>query len=206
MWQSIGKPWQTAFAQGWEAFTNGSIPIGAVITDENDEIISTGRNRILEHDVKNPKIAHAELECLLNLDLSAYPNIKQYTLYTCMEPCPMCFGAIVMGNLRHLKVAARDSYCGAVYLGETDAYIKSKNINIEFVRDTLAVVQIALQTYFELKHNDGKRNIVIDHFEKDNSTAVRIADTLYSEKYLDACVHNLVEINDVFDNIIARTK
>ena len=49
--------------QGWEAFKNGSIPIGAVITDEIGNIISTGRNRIYEIDTLNTKIAHAETEC-----------------------------------------------------------------------------------------------------------------------------------------------
>ena len=100
--------------QGWEAFKNGSIPIGAVITDENGNIISTGRNRIYEHGALNPKIAHAETECLSKLDLSKYPDVKKYTLFTCMEPCPMCFGTFVMSNFRKLRIAAKDSYGGVV--------------------------------------------------------------------------------------------
>jgi tRNA(Arg) A34 adenosine deaminase TadA len=44
MWTSISRAWQIAFEQGWEAFQNGSIPIGAAIADENGNVISFGRN------------------------------------------------------------------------------------------------------------------------------------------------------------------
>ncbi len=99
-WNDVERPWKVSFEQGWEAFKNGSIPIGAVITNEIGEIIFAGRNRMNESEIPNPKIAHAEMECLLNLDTLKYPNVKEYTLYTCMEPCPMCFGALVMSNIR----------------------------------------------------------------------------------------------------------
>lgn len=73
MWDSVETPWKIAFMHGWEAFKNGSIPIGAVITDETGNILSAGRNRMYEYGTLNPKIAHAETECLLKLDL---PVIK----------------------------------------------------------------------------------------------------------------------------------
>lgn len=59
MWNEIAEPWKMAFLQGWEAFKNGSIPIGAAIIDENGYVISVGRNRLYEHGTLNPKIAHA---------------------------------------------------------------------------------------------------------------------------------------------------
>ena len=105
MWKDITGPWKVAFHNGWISFINGSIPIGAVIVDETDNIISTGRNRLFENTNLNSKIAHAETECLQNLDINKYPNVKQYTLYTSMEPCPMCMGTIVMSNVRKVKIA-----------------------------------------------------------------------------------------------------
>ena len=89
-WRDLEKPWRAAFEQGWRSFVSGSIPIGAVIADEKGEIIVAGRNRLYEACHFNPKIAHAEMDCLLNLDISKYPEVKSYTLFTCMEPCPMC--------------------------------------------------------------------------------------------------------------------
>jgi deoxycytidylate deaminase len=106
----------------------------------------------------NHKIAHAETECLLKLDLSKHPNVKQYTLYTCMEPCPMCFGTIVMSNFRKLRIAAKDSYCGAAYYCEIDPYIKAKNMQVEFELGILQIVQLTLQTYFEIRLCSGEIN------------------------------------------------
>jgi len=35
-------------------------------------------------------------------------NIRTFTLYTTLEPCPLCFGAIVMGSIRNvLKLRLR---------------------------------------------------------------------------------------------------
>ncbi|NLK87379.1 MAG: nucleoside deaminase [Clostridiaceae bacterium] len=202
MWEKVSEPWKIAFSQGWESFKKGSIPIGAVITDEIGNIISVGRNRMYESGTLNPRIAHAETVCLQNLDISKYPNVKQYTLYTAMEPCPMCFGTIVMSNFRKIKVAARDSYCGAVYLSEQDPYIKSKNMQIEFESGLLQDIQIVLQAYFELRACNGEVNKIVDIFCRDCPEAVQIAKAFYEEKYLDFCVQSNKEFKDVFESIV----
>lgn len=204
MWNDIAEPWKMAFLQGWEAFKNGSIPIGAAIIDETGNVISVGRNRLYEHSTLNPKIAHAETECLQKLDLKKCPNVKQYTLYACMEPCPMCFGTIVMSNFRKLKVAARDSYCGAVHYCEVHPYIKSKKMQVEFELGVLQAVQLTLQSYFELRACNGEVNRIVDIFCKDCPEAVKIAKSLYNEKYLDFCVQSNKEFKDVFDSILSR--
>jgi tRNA(Arg) A34 adenosine deaminase TadA len=193
MWNEISEPWKIAFLQGWEAFKNGSIPIGAAIADENSNIISVGRNRLYEQSTLNPKIAHAETECLRNLDVSKYPNVKQYTLYASMEPCPMCFGTIVMSNFRKLKVAAKDSYCGAVHYCEDDLYIKAKKMQVEFEYGIFQVVQLTLQSYFEIRACNGELNKVVDVFSYDCPEAVKIAKTFYRELYLDYCVQSNIE-------------
>ena len=205
MWDTISKAWQTAFELAWEAFINSSIPIGAVIVDENNDIISSGRNRLYEKDILHPKIAHAEMEALQKLDFAKYPGYT-YTLYTTMEPCPMCFGTIVMSNIRTLRIAARDGYCGALHLREKDQYIASKNIKATFEHGVLETVQLAMQTYFELKARNGEMNRVTSVFERDNSIAVEIAKSLYSEKLLDRYVENKTPFSELFNEIIKRSK
>jgi len=116
----------------------------------------------------------------------------------------MCFGAIVMGNIRNLRVAARDGYAGATYLSKIDPYIKSKNVHIEFTGGALERVQIVLQCYFELNISNGKGNVMMDCFEKDVPDAARFAKTLYHEKYLESCVKNCTEIKEVFNTILER--
>jgi tRNA(adenine34) deaminase len=204
-WDEVDIPWKIAFSQGWESFRNGSIPIGAAITDESGNIISVGRNRLYEATALNPKIAHAEMECLQKLDTAKYPNVKQYTLYTCMEPCPMCFGTIVMSNFRKVKVAAKDSYCGAAYLSETDPYIKSKNMHIEFESNILQYIQVVLQAYFEIRFCNGEINMIADIFSQDYPEAVQAAKAFYKEdKYLDYCVQSNMDFKDVFEAIVLK--
>ena len=203
-WNEIEKPWQVAFGQGWQAFKKGSIPIGAAVIDEKGDIISVGRNRIYENETRNPRIAHAEMECLLNLDISKYPNVREYTLYTCMEPCPMCFGTIVMSNLRKVKIASRDSYCGAVHYCEKDPYIAAKNMQVTFERGTLEMVQLVLQAYFELRACNGEINRVVKAFQKDNPIAVKIAEEYFENRYLDICAQKDIDISEVFQAIVSR--
>lgn len=202
-WCDIEKPWQAAFEQGWEAFRNGSIPIGAVIVDETNEIISVGRNRIFEFSTPNSKIAHAEMECLLKLDIQKYPNVKEYTVYACMEPCPMCFGTIVMSNIRKVKIASRDRYCGAAHYSVDDPYVVSKNMNISFEMGKLETVQLVMQTYFELRVHNGEMTKPIQDFQKDNLDAIRIAEEYYRDRTLDIFSQNGRSMRAVYDSIVS---
>ena len=113
MWNDISKIWQAAFYEGWNSFKNGSIPIGAVIADENDNIICTGRNRVSEITDGNHRIAHAETDCLLRLDTRKYPDVKNYTIYACMEPCPMCMGALLHCKIGGIVFGAFDERTGS---------------------------------------------------------------------------------------------
>lgn len=203
-WNDVEKPWQVSFEQGWKAFKKGSIPIGAVIIDEKSNIISMGRNKIYEYETLNPKIAHAEMECLLNLDILKHPNVREYTLYTCMEPCPMCFGTIVMSNIRKVKIASRDSYCGAAHYCEDDTYIASKNMQVSFERGILESVQLVLQSYFEIRACNGEMNRVVQAFQKESPLAVKIAEEFFGDRYLDVCSKNGIDISEVFKTIVSR--
>ena len=206
MWNSLETPWQTAFELGWESLKHGSIPIGAVIADEAGNIISQGRNRLHENFAMNPKIAHAEMEAIQNLDVSKYQKLKEYTLYTCMEPCPMCMGTIVMSNIRKLNIAAKDSYCGAAHLCKDDPYISSKNTQVIFMNGILETAQLTLQAYFELKNAGGETNHIFSIFDKDNPVATRIAKSFYKENYIEAAIAKKMPFSDVFNEIEARSK
>ena len=206
MWNNLEITWKAAFELGWESLKCGSIPIGAVIIDETGDIISQGRNRIYESFAKNPKIAHAEMEAIQNLDVSKYPKLKEYTLFTCMEPCPMCMGTIVMSNIRKLYIAAKDSYCGAVHFCKDDPYIASKNTQIIFEKDILETTQLTLQAYFELKKANGEMNHIVSIFEKDSPVAVRIAKSFYVDNYIETAINEEMPFSVVFNQIEKRSK
>ena len=204
MWKDIGKIWQAAFSEGWEAFKHGAVPIGAAITDASGSIICTGRNRIGEIEHGNNRIAHAEMDCLLKLDTMVYPNVKEYVLYACMEPCPMCMGTFVMSNLRTLRVAARDHHCGAVHYLTDDPYVNRKNIDAKFELGELELVQLTMQSYYNIKRNNGEPDTVTRRFEKDCPKAVALAEAFYKERLLDKMAERNADVEEVFDLIVGK--
>ncbi len=206
MWNDISLIWQAAFSEGWEAFKNGSVPIGAAICDDSGRIICTGRNRRGELTEGNRRIAHAETDCLNRLDTKKYPDFCGYTLYACMEPCPMCMGTFVMSGLRKLRSAARDGYCGAVHYRDMSSYIKSKNIDVIFEGGDMELVQLTMQTYYELRriNESSSGRLVIERFAKDRPQAMTIARELYDGRILDSYADSGAGFGEVFDMIAGK--
>jgi tRNA(adenine34) deaminase len=85
----------------------GNLPIGAVITLDG-EVVAEGKNTIWE-----PMLApnrHSEIEALPP-DLRA--RAGEMTLYTTLEPCMMCLGAILVYHIGRVVFGAYDSRGGS---------------------------------------------------------------------------------------------
>lgn len=108
-----------------------------------------------------------------------------------------------MSNIRKVRVAAKDAYCGAVYLTETDPYIKSKNLQVKFELGILQDVQVVLQAYFELRACNGEVNKVVDVFSQYCPEAVQTAKDFYKERYLDHLAQSNKEFREVFESIVS---
>ena len=78
MWKELSEEWKSTFEQAWLAFKNGSLPIGAIITDEIGKVIIEGRNETCEDTYPNKRTAHAEMACVRYLDIEKYPNFKKF--------------------------------------------------------------------------------------------------------------------------------
>jgi tRNA(adenine34) deaminase len=90
------------------AMQAGERPIGAVIV-HNGQIVGRGR---AEHQGKHNRLAHAELNALLMTaeSLYDYPH-DNGIIYTTLEPCEMCLGAIVMSDVvNHVVFALADRW------------------------------------------------------------------------------------------------
>ena len=203
MWENLSEIWKAAFEEAWEAFKSGSIPIGAVITDENGNIILKDHNRSNETGVINRSISHAEANALRSLDTSEY-NPKSLTLYSTMEPCPMCFGTAVMANIKRLRYAARDPHCGFVHIKDEDDYLRSKNLDYRFENDEKEIVQLTIQSYHELRYiSMGAGDGVLNKFRLLNGKAVSIAERLFAEKKLDSFAESGKSFGAVYDFIVS---
>jgi tRNA(adenine34) deaminase len=84
----------------------GERPIGAVIVHEG-QVIGRGR---AQHEARHSQIAHAELNALLQAEQFINAHIHGgCILYTTVEPCVMCLGAIVMSDVDHVVYALPDT-------------------------------------------------------------------------------------------------
>jgi tRNA(adenine34) deaminase len=105
-----------ALAEAEAAGEAGQLPIGAVLVLDG-EIVSRGRNRHLE---RRTQLAHAELEALLEGGEAAWSRHDDCVLYTTVEPCPMCFGALVMADVPNVVFAAHDVNAGLRQMADSD--------------------------------------------------------------------------------------
>ncbi len=102
-----------AIEQAQLAGSIGEVPIGAIITDKDNNLISSGYNlRESNHD----PTAHAEIIAIKNAakKLNSW-RLEGTTLYVTIEPCPMCMGAVVLARINRLVFGARDPKAGSVF-------------------------------------------------------------------------------------------
>ncbi len=95
-----------------DAVKVGEVPVGAIIVDSNDRILATASNRTITNI---DPTAHAEILALRTaaLRIGNY-RLVGATVYTTIEPCAMCAGALVNARIARLVFGAHDVRFGAV--------------------------------------------------------------------------------------------
>jgi tRNA(Arg) A34 adenosine deaminase TadA len=134
LWQHLPPPWQVAIEEAWTAYCHGSLPHGAVVTDAAGRILSRGRNRINEKEaegtiIHGQRLAHAELNALLQTVWSSVENAT-CILYSTIEPCAMCVGAVRMANMREIRYAARDTTSGGTSLIDKTPFLAKGRLHV----------------------------------------------------------------------------
>jgi len=110
---STHQYWMTqALELAQQAGEAGEVPVGAIIINQNNQLISQAQNR-KERD--SDPTAHAEILALRQ----AGKRLKNWhlntcTLYVTLEPCPMCTGAILQARLGLLVYGADDPKTGTI--------------------------------------------------------------------------------------------
>ena len=102
---------EEALIEAKKALKKGEVPVGAVVVLE-ENIIGRGYNQSI---TKNDPTAHAEIMALRD----AAMNLKNYRLkdtlvYTTLEPCLMCAGALVHARIKKLIYSASDPKSGVI--------------------------------------------------------------------------------------------
>ena len=73
-------------------------PFGAVLVDEEGQHVAGFNSTKLDGAT-----AHAEMNVVRKMDQLDYDNAEDLILYTTVEPCPMCMGAIIWAGIGSVK-------------------------------------------------------------------------------------------------------
>jgi tRNA(adenine34) deaminase len=101
---------QAALRIAQQAGERGEVPVGAVLV-LHGAVIAEGCNLTIS---SSDPTAHAEIVAIrAGAQRLGNYRLNQGELYTTLEPCPMCAGAIMHARIARLVYAARDPKAGA---------------------------------------------------------------------------------------------
>jgi tRNA(adenine34) deaminase len=138
-----------------DAERGGEVPVGAVVVLDG-RIIGRGRNSPI---ARNDPTAHAEILALREA-AAATGNyrLESATMYTTLEPCVMCAGALVAARVSRLVFGARDLRFGGVRSKFRLADGDVLNHRVEIVEGVLgAECAELLQTFFSSRRLPDRR-------------------------------------------------
>lgn len=145
-----------ALRHAQHAYRDKEVPIGAILVDEQGEVIAGARNRI---EATNDSTAHAEIECIRRA--SKFLNnwrLINCTLYTTLEPCAMCFSAIQSARIKRVVYASKDVRMGACGSWLNLHQHNHPYHNLEVTGDILAEEStILLKRFFQSVRQDKKK-------------------------------------------------
>lgn len=109
---------EAAFAQIGASSRRVGLPIGAVVV-WHDRIVGLGHNR---NRIQGSPIEHAEMQAIddaithfhaLGPRHRVRQRLRESTVYTTLEPCPMCAGTMLMARVRAVVYCMPDRPWGA---------------------------------------------------------------------------------------------
>ncbi len=99
-----------ALKEAEEAYAIGEVPVGAVVVI-NGAVIARGHNL---RESLNDATAHAEIIALREAARKLGDwRLGEATVYTTIEPCAMCAGALVQFRVKRVIYGAKDPKAGA---------------------------------------------------------------------------------------------
>jgi len=97
-----------ALAEAKAGLSEGGLPIGSVLADQQGGIIARGRN--LRVQTGNPT-AHAETVCISNAGRRR--DWPQLTLVSTLSPCIMCTGTALLYRIPRIVIGENQNFMGA---------------------------------------------------------------------------------------------
>ena len=103
-----------ALREAQDAFTRGDWPVGSVLVRDG-VVLATGQNR---QNTERDVTWHAEFEAMRKATRDhGVESLAGATVYSTMEPCPMCAGAMKMAKIARLVLGTRHATLQRTDLG-----------------------------------------------------------------------------------------
>ena len=103
---------EEALRAAQRALETGEVPVGAVVVCQG-RVVGLGWNRNL---TENDPTAHAEVVALRQAgNVLGNHRLPECEMFTTVEPCAMCAGALVHARIARLVYGADDPKAGAVH-------------------------------------------------------------------------------------------
>ena len=101
---------KSAYNEATKAFLKDEIPVGCVIV-KDDKIVARAHNL---RESKQLVTNHAEILAITkaNKKLNSW-RLDDCDIYVTLEPCPMCYSAIIQARFKNLYFGAYDKKSGA---------------------------------------------------------------------------------------------
>jgi len=117
---------EEAMKEARQSLIESEVPVGAVIVF-NGEIIGRGRN---QRKATSMIYSHAEINAMAEAEKKVGSwQLQDCTIYTTLEPCPMCSYAIIDSHIKRVVYGAIDEKRGAI--STLDIFNKNLGYKVE---------------------------------------------------------------------------
>jgi len=120
-----------ALREARRALEAGQFPVGCVVV-HRDEIVVTGSRSHSSQNDRN-ELDHAEMTALRRLTrLDKNIDRNDVVVFSTLEPCLMCYGALIVNGIRNIVYAYEDVMGGGtdVALGQLKPFYQGIQINL----------------------------------------------------------------------------
>jgi tRNA(adenine34) deaminase len=153
-----------ALEQAEGALARGEFPVGCVLVHQ-EEILVTGARTGTTGDGRN-ELDHAEMVALRSLiDLDEPINHGDVTIFCTMEPCLMCYAALILAGIGKIVFAYEDVMGGGISCELSRLKPLYKTSPIRVVADVLRTESLTLfQAYFSNPVNNYWKNSLLAEY------------------------------------------
>ena len=117
-----------AIAEAEAGWSQGGIPIGSALLDDQARVVASGHNMRVQ---SGDPTAHAEVSCIRNAGRRR--DWRKLTLVSTLSPCPMCSGTAILFKIPRVVIGEHRTFMGA------EEWMRKQVIELHLVDDARCV-------------------------------------------------------------------